>query len=121
MAKKKWPKEVKPIVSDIYGVPLYATANTELFEQMLEYLNLSGQIPTLGKGGLCALLEHPESGDQMVVMWLSEKNHSYIAHECLHATLYVADTVGLDRNDDEALCYLHGFFVKKVTETLWPN
>jgi len=37
-----------------------------------------------------------------------------LAHECLHLTLNIAEHVGLDKDNQEALCYLHGWLFEKM-------
>lgn len=40
-------------------------------------------------------------------IWISQNASSEVkAHECLHAVLNICSNRGLDRNDDELLCYM---------------
>lgn len=37
-----------------------------------------------------------------------------VAHECLHAVLNICDSRGIDRNDDEVLCYMLEYLMKNL-------
>ena len=49
------------------------------------------------------------------VIWVDQQASLAIKmHEYLHAVLNICDEHGLDRNDDELLCYLLEFLVKSL-------
>lgn len=120
MAKMKWPKEAKYVYVDVYGKKVWLFDDLEPFNRALDYLDVESLKP-IGKCGVTMNLELKQTGEQIILVGIFDKSYETLAHEILHATYAIAKRVGLDLEDEEALCYLHGFMFDKARKLLWPE
>jgi len=56
----------------------------------------------------------------VIAVDLEKYDLTTLIHECLHASLFILDYIGLKVNDEnsEALCYLNDFIFKKVYDRI---
>ena len=49
------------------------------------------------------------------LIWVAQNAPKHVViHECLHAVLNICTSRGIDRNDDEVLCYMLEYLVKNL-------
>lgn len=97
----KLPKTIYPI--DIYLMS-FETANKRQFEC----------------GGRGHSFYDSEDCWVVIAIDLDKYDLTTLIHECLHASLFILDHIGLKVNDEnsEALCYLNDFIFKKVYDRI---
>lgn len=65
-------------------------------------------------GGACIFVKNT------AYVWIKKDSYNIetVCHEILHATLMIAEEVGLDLADQEALCYLYSYIINECGDIL---
>ena len=110
----------KTITIPIYDARLRVAVcpTYELFEQTVHDTGYSGE---LGGAGMIAL-RHEETPLFHIIMNKDDISPGNVAHECLHVTNKMMHHLGISHHwdDDEAMCYLHGWIVDAVFQIIKP-
>lgn len=108
--KFKFPK---PLHIPIYGGNLYLFKTQEDFQKA--YVGLGGEPLTGIFNGNTAHFEHSDGGSVYLLGWYNDQQ-STLAHECVHAAIFLFNQVGMDPSDSngEAMAYLVGFLVDAI-------
>lgn len=117
MKKKHMKKlfEKTHIFIELFGISVYFTKDKQEFIQLCEWINVE---PVTNVDGRTVLCEH-EDGTFMIYVGLFDDNLGTLAHECVHASNYIAKAIGHDLEyHDEIIPYLTGFIFKKCQEKI---
>lgn len=111
--KTKKPKSTKPVYyhCSTFNINFYFHIGWSV-EDFAAYAKKSYNYvrnSEYGDGTCLPLGDKGSDHSTAYAIWIRNKNaHSILAHECLHAALFIFDDIGVkyDGDNSEALCYL---------------
>ena len=93
---------------------------TDTYEQFEEAVSVTGFGDDLGGAGAIALRYESHPKLFHIIFNREDLSPGNIAHECLHVTNRLMNTVGIEYSytNDEAMCYIIGFVVDAFHQTM---
>lgn len=76
--KLKWPKKLKSVYLDIYGITVWLATDSETYSDIFKYLSL-GEPELAGYGGQARHMANAE-GDQLFVVYVKDADLGVLVH-----------------------------------------
>jgi hypothetical protein len=100
---------------EMFGIDVYFTTSREDFVHMCEWIKEEPVTTVDGR----AMLNIHENGYVMIYIAVFNDSLSTLAHECTHAAMYVASSIGHETHEsDEIVPYVVGHLFKKCREKM---
>ncbi len=114
---RKWVGPILHIYCPLYQQTFYYIdcKNRDEFKAVMKkQLKLVFDDDRKAAGGVEIIDNTKYPGIYVCVIFCDSKRPSVVAHETLHAVLWLAEKKGIDTSDEESLCYLQEYLVSMI-------